>query len=359
VSVSRWGIFVSYRRSDSADVTGRICDQLKVLLGDVRVFRDVDSIALGRDFREAVSEAVGQCEVLLAIIGKEWLSGTGDDGKRRLDDSNDYVHIEIASALKRGIPVVPVLVENAPMPRAADLPEPLRDLAFHNGTPVRPDPDFHHDVGRLGSQLKQYLPKGRTGLRRIWASTYAKLALCAAGVALLGVILFAAMSIFRSDMPAPSAPSSGASHAPVAGSRVPIRFWVEALPDVPGADPQKLFNNALGSWQAVVVTPIRRADSAAEANVLITTSSETRADAQIGPPKSGGAPLKIRFGSTEAWTPRTFEAASARMLGHILGLTYTDTPDQLMTNPEHTTPETLPLTPQSEDIQRVRQIWDE
>jgi len=198
---------------------------------------------------------------------------------------------------------------------------------------VRPDPDFHHDVRRLCSQLAQYLPKGRTGPRRIWANTYARLALCAAGgLAILGIILFAAMSVFRPDIPAPSAPSSGASHAPVPDRPVPIRFWVEALPDVPGADPAKLFNNALGSWQAVVVSPIRTADSAAEANVLIITSSETTADvSQIGPPKPGGAPLIIRFGTTVAWTPRTFEAASARMLGHILGLNYTDTPDQLMT----------------------------
>ena len=70
--------------------------------------------------------------------------------------------------------------------------------------------------------------------------------------------------------------------------------------------------------------------------------SEAAADmSQIGPPKSGGAPLIIRFGTTVAWTPRTFEAASARMLGHILSLTYTDTPGQLMTNPEHTTLETF------------------
>jgi TIR domain len=355
--MTRWGIFVSYRRSDSADVTGRITDQLKLLLGEECVFRDVDSIPLGRDFRKAVSEAVGQCEVLLAIIGKDWLSVTGEDGKRRIDAPDDNVHIEIAAALKRGVPVVPVLVENTPMPQAAKLPEPLRDLAFQNGTPVRPDPDFHHDVDRLCSQLAQYLPKGRSRPSRIWANTYARLALGAVGAAILGIILFAAMGIFRSDTPSPSAPSSGASHAPASGSPVPIRFLVEALPDVPGADPAKLFNNALGSWQAVAVTPIRMADSYAEANVLIITSSQAGADAQVGPPKSGGAPLIIRFGTTVPWTPHTFEAASARMLGHILGLTYTDTPGQLMS--EHATFETLPLTPQAEDIKRVREVWGE
>jgi len=118
--MTRWGIFVSYRRSDSADVTGKITNQLKVLLGEECVFRDVDSIPLGRDFRKAISEAVEQCEVLLAISGKDWLPATGDDGKRRIDDLNDYVHIEIAAALNRGIPVVPVLVENTPMPQAAN-----------------------------------------------------------------------------------------------------------------------------------------------------------------------------------------------------------------------------------------------
>jgi hypothetical protein len=142
-----------------------------------------------------------------------------------------------------------------------------------------------------------------------------------------------------------------------ASAPVPIRFWVKQLPEVPGEDANKLFNNALGSWQAVVDTPIRKADLEAKANVLIITSPETAADAHMGPPTSGTSPLIIRFGSTIVWTSHTFEAASCRMLGHILGLTYTELPGQMMT--EHVELESLPLTPQAEDIKRARQIWGE
>jgi hypothetical protein len=304
-------IFISYRRKDSADVTGRIFDRMKEQFGEDRLFKDVDSIPLGKDFRVVISKAVGRCKVLLAVIGKDWLKITLDDGRRRIDDPNDYVHIEIATALKRGIPVIPVLVESTALPRSAELPKPLRRLAFHNAAPVRSDPDFHHDIERLFSELTKYLPK-----RRI--TQYGKF---------------------------------GAS----APSGVVVRFWIKQLPKVPGEDAGKLFNNALGSWQAVVVTPMRQADSPAEANVIIRTSSEVIAVADVGPPTS--KTLTIRFGSTVRWTRRTFEAASCRMIGHILGLKYSTLLGQIMSDPATVELESLPLTPQSDDIRRVREIW--
>jgi TIR domain-containing protein/von Hippel-Lindau disease tumor suppressor protein len=154
-------VFVSYRRADSPDVTGRICDQLLARLGPDHLFRDIESIPLGRDFRTAIAEAVGSCAVLLAVIGRDWLRAAGEDERRRIDDPNDFVHIEIASALQRGIPVIPVLVEGAAMPRAAELPAPLADLAFRTGTQVRADPDFQADIARLGAELAKYLPADR------------------------------------------------------------------------------------------------------------------------------------------------------------------------------------------------------
>src|SRR5262249_18462001 len=133
---------------------------------------------------------------------------------------------------------------------------------------------------------------------------------------------------------------------------------------VPGEDAAKLFNNALGSWQAVVVTPIRAADSEAEANVIIITASGEGTVANLGPPTKTSR-LTITFDAGEKWTRRTFEAASARMIGHILGLGYSNVSGQLMSppnsiavNPSPNTYESLPLTPQSDDIRRVREIWD-
>ena len=93
---------------------------------------DVAAIEPGRDFRKAIDEHVASCGVLLALIGKNWVDTRDQAGRRRLDDPLDFVHIETAAALKRDIPVVPVLVQGASMPRADELPADLADLAFRN-----------------------------------------------------------------------------------------------------------------------------------------------------------------------------------------------------------------------------------
>jgi formylglycine-generating enzyme required for sulfatase activity len=142
-------IFLSYRRDDSADATGRLYDRLAAHYSGENIFRDVDTIPLGVDFRTHLHEAVGRCGVLLAIIGRQWLSVTHSAGQRRLDDPRDFVRIEIEAALQRNIPVIPVLVQGATMPVVEDLPPSLQLLAFRNGIAVRPDPDFHRDVDRL------------------------------------------------------------------------------------------------------------------------------------------------------------------------------------------------------------------
>ncbi len=149
-------IFISYRRSDSADATGRLYDRLVARYSKERIFKDVDSIPLGADFRQVIDGAVGSCAVVLAIIGRGWLSAR-DEGGRRLDDPADFVRLEIESALRRGIPVIPVLVSGAVMPREPELPASLRELTYRNGAPVRPDPDFHSDVDRLIRALDNLL----------------------------------------------------------------------------------------------------------------------------------------------------------------------------------------------------------
>jgi hypothetical protein len=150
-------IFISYRREDSIDVTGRIYDRLCQHFGKQNVFKDVDSIPLGVDFRKHLGDSVGQCNVLLTIIGRQWLAG--DRGQRRLDDIRDFVRIEMEAALKRDIPVVPVLVQGSSMPSLEDLPEILQSLVYRNGIPVRPDPDFHQDMDKLIKGIEGYLKK--------------------------------------------------------------------------------------------------------------------------------------------------------------------------------------------------------
>jgi len=148
-SRSQKTIFVSYRRDDSADVTGRIYDRLSSRFGTAQVFKDVDSIPLGRDFREVINDAVAKASVVVAVIGRHWLASESDEGLSRIHDPNDFVRTEVSAALRQGKPVIPVFVANAKMPMDSELPDDIKDLTYRNGVHVRPDPDFANDVERL------------------------------------------------------------------------------------------------------------------------------------------------------------------------------------------------------------------
>lgn len=153
-------IFISYRRQDSGTFTGRIHDQLKASFGVSNVFRDVYNIPAGSDFRSVLSKEVGKCDIFLAIIGPHWVNITDSSGNRRLDEPNDFVRIEVESALKNPKTlVVPVLVDNASMPTAEELPANLKELAYRNAVKVRTDPDFPHDMEVLVRQLKHSKPR--------------------------------------------------------------------------------------------------------------------------------------------------------------------------------------------------------
>jgi TIR domain len=125
-------IFVNYRRNDSEGEAGRLFDDLTSRFSPEAVFMDVAGIEPGRDFRKVIDQSVATCSVLLALIGHEWLEVKDAAGNRRLDDPNDFVRIELASALRRDIPVIPVLVRGAKMPRSEQLPDELKDLAYRN-----------------------------------------------------------------------------------------------------------------------------------------------------------------------------------------------------------------------------------
>ena len=143
---SVFNIFISYRRADSADVTGRIYDRLTGHFGRSAIFKDVDSIPLGIDFKEHLKEAVSKCKIFLVVIGDNWL-------ENRLQDPGDFVRIEIEAALSKDIPIIPLLVRGALMPAQEKLPPSLHQLLYRNGMPVRSDPDFHRDMDRLIAAL--------------------------------------------------------------------------------------------------------------------------------------------------------------------------------------------------------------
>ena len=142
-------IFFCYRREDSADVTGRMYDWLLNQFGQSSLFKDVDSIPYGVDFRTEIDKAISTSTLVLVIIGRKWLTTSGKQRKRDIDSSSDYVRIELASALKRQIPVIPVLVAGASMPSADALPDDIRDFSYRNAVRIKPDPDFRSDMDRL------------------------------------------------------------------------------------------------------------------------------------------------------------------------------------------------------------------
>jgi hypothetical protein len=146
---------VSYRRDDSADVVGRILERLTESVGETEIFRDIDDIPLGVDFKRFIEESMSSAGRLLVVIGPDWNPSAGPGATRRLDEPNDLVRLEIEAALTRDIPIVPILVRRAEMPRSEDLPESLHPLSLRNGIRIRPDPDFDHDVAKLIAWLNQ------------------------------------------------------------------------------------------------------------------------------------------------------------------------------------------------------------
>ena len=152
------GIFISYRREDTAGHAGRIFDRLQETFGRDKIFMDVAAIEPGVDFVEAIDRAVGSCDVLLVIIGKQWLSCHDAAGKNRLDDPKDFIRLETAAALRRNIRVIPVLVQGATMPGEDELPDDLKKLARRQATEIS---DSHWDASfeQLIETLEKVLPE--------------------------------------------------------------------------------------------------------------------------------------------------------------------------------------------------------
>jgi hypothetical protein len=154
-------IFISYRRDDSEGEAGRLYDDLIRVFGADAVFMDVSDIHPGKDFRRAIDDNVAKCAVLLAVIGPGWTTIKDASGVRRLDQPNDFVRLEITSALTRGIDVIPVLVHGARMPNPAELPESLQNLAYRNGVELT-HTRWNSDVEVLSRALREYVRRGDT-----------------------------------------------------------------------------------------------------------------------------------------------------------------------------------------------------
>jgi len=234
-------IFISYRRADAEGEAGRLYDDLVRTYSDASVFMDVSGIEPGVDFRKAIEDNVSGCGVLLAVIGPGWATVTGSGGIRRLDNPDDYVRLEIATALASGIPIIPVLVHEAHMPTLDQLPDNLKDLRYRNSVELT-HARWNSDVALLTSALKNYVA---TEPSRPTETVHATVPV---------------------QLPAPQAPASAPNNPPK--SKLPlilgigggvvvlalILFFVLHHP-TPNSQPSDDVAAFLGKWQSSVEPP--------------------------------------------------------------------------------------------------------
>lgn len=204
-----FGIFVSYRRDDSAGHTGRLFDKLTRRFGSRRVFMDVNAIQPGMDFRSAIDRALGSSSVVLAVIGRDWLEARDADGSQRLDSPTDLVRLEIAAALRQGMNVIPVLVQRASMPPADRLPEDIRALTWRHAIEID-DSRWDQDVERLLAAIDR---TRSTNPSRAGAWPAARLARALGLVAAI-----AAGAIFLATQQSRPGPVAGGSASPSAAA---------------------------------------------------------------------------------------------------------------------------------------------
>jgi formylglycine-generating enzyme required for sulfatase activity len=159
-------IFISYRRKRTADIAGRIADWLKRHFGADAVFIDVETIPPGAAFKEYIKDWLDQCNVMLVVIGDSWLTATDEQGQRRIDADGDAVRFELEEAIARHIPLLPVLVQDAPMPRAHHLPASIRSLTDINAVTVSSGRDFEQHLADLIAAIEQLLARPRERFKR-------------------------------------------------------------------------------------------------------------------------------------------------------------------------------------------------
>jgi hypothetical protein len=152
-------IVISYRREDTPGTVGWMHELLVRNYGKSTVYRDIDQIDAAEDFRKSIGKALRKCDLVLAAIGPRW-SGNLDAGRRRLDDPNDWVRVELETALQLGIPILPILMEGAAMPSPDELPDKLKELAFKQALRVDPLIHFHRDIEQLILAIDKLAPSG-------------------------------------------------------------------------------------------------------------------------------------------------------------------------------------------------------
>ena len=172
------GIFINYRRDDSAGAAGRIYDRLAQAFGKDNIFMDVDNISTAVNFVQQLERELTNCKVFLCVVGHNWLNAKGEDGHRRLDQPDDYVRTEIAASIKRDITIIPILIDGARMPKPRELPDDIAPLAARQALDVN-SVHFQRDVNELTQIIREFLQKDRQEVRGLNIAIASSIALFA------------------------------------------------------------------------------------------------------------------------------------------------------------------------------------
>jgi len=236
-------IFVNYRRDDSGANALAVAQHLMRMFGESNVFLDVDRVRAGQDFVTELNDRLSDCKVMIAVIGPSWLTVTDEEGKRRLDDPEDWVRLELADALRRKIAVIPVLVGGAAMPKKSDLPYNLRPLLQRQVATITTN-GFRHEMAGLVSDIKAISA-------RPWRMTTAVVSAALIGAVALTIGLINGQSHMQ------SLPSVGGQLAPDARPKAEDdhKKITDAWPISPGARRQVYKHGRQGNLQRTTFLP--------------------------------------------------------------------------------------------------------
>lgn len=299
-------IFISYRRGDSIATAGRIHDRLVREFGHNQVFVDVDDIPHGLDFVEVLEGKVAECSVLLAVIGPHWLDARNEAGIRRLDDPDDFVVIEVGSALARnGIAVVPVLVDGAQMPSVAMLPERLHPLVRRNAIELR-NSQFGSDVERLIRSIRTVTHTRRGPGKLAVAAAVATLALPLGAYFAWTRFAGAPPITAESHRPAVARPSTAATTASTERGAFMVYYYMSVDKDCQVLEPPTVEVEAPPQFGTVTVRSeqgVARVFVAPEREHCVGTQGAAKAlyyaprDAGSSPADSDKFTVRVRFPS--------------------------------------------------------------
>jgi hypothetical protein len=275
------GIFINYRRDDAPGVAGRLFDYLALKYPRRNLFMDVDAMKPGRDFAEQLDTQVSQCRVLLAVIGPRWLDAKDQTGHRRLDGEHDYVRIELASALKRDIPVIPVLVDGATMPSEESLAADLKPLVRRHALELR-HTRFNADADAIVHALESVVPRRRAP----W------------GLVITAAVVVAAVVALAVSWPKLSAKlHPGAAPATIVATNPPAPNRPAAtVPSAPPASPPAASSTPANNATAAPIAPALTVPAPAPAPPSAPPAPAPLIVAALGPAAPAGLPAGVKVG---------------------------------------------------------------